>query len=57
MSNTEGYQHSSSRHSHTDTDEVPKYGITLKASGEDVDAPSTKVSLIQRPNMIKWLGF
>ncbi|CEJ62082.1 Putative Pumilio-family RNA binding repeat protein [Penicillium brasilianum] len=34
--------HSSNRHSHSDLDEVPKYGPTLKASGEEADMPSIK---------------
>lgn len=46
MPDTECYQHSGSRHSHSDLDEMPKYGLTLKVSGEDADTPSIKVSLI-----------
>jgi hypothetical protein len=40
------YQHSGSRQSHSDLDGVPKYGLKLKASGEDADTPSIKVGLI-----------
>lgn len=53
---TEDYQHSSSRHSHSDHDELPKYGISLKASTEDVDTPSTKVSVIRHPEKHEWLA-
>ncbi|KAF3396274.1 Meiotic coiled-coil protein 2 [Penicillium rolfsii] len=36
------HSHSGSRHSHSDLDEVQKYGLTLKASGDDADTPSIK---------------
>ncbi|KAJ5176460.1 Armadillo-like helical [Penicillium canariense] len=37
-----GYQHSSSRHSHSDPDEVSQYGNTQNPSGGDVEVPSNK---------------
>jgi hypothetical protein len=46
MPDTEGHQHLGSRHSHSEIDEVPKYGLTLKVSGDDTDTPSIKVGLI-----------